>query len=74
VDRGKQTAEADQILHVVDVVWIPVVPALGAKEGVFDADLLVFLTGPTEFLIDVARRDEGAVGVVNFLPIQGNGV
>ena len=74
VDRGEQTAEADQVVHVVDVVRIPVVPALGAKEGVLDADLLVFLTGPTEFLIDIAGRDEGAIGVVNFLPIQGNRV
>ena len=74
VDRREQSAEADQVVHVVDVVRVPVVLPARAQEAVRDADLLVLLAGPAQFLVDVARRDQRAVGVVDLLPIQGDAV
>ena len=73
VDRGEQATEADQVVHVVDVVRVPVVLPPGAQEGVLDAELLELLTGPAQLLVDVARRHQGAVGVVDLAPVQGNG-
>jgi hypothetical protein len=68
----EQTPEADEVVEVVDVVRIPVVPANGAEEGVFHADLFELLPGPTEFLVDVAGGHEGAIGVEHLFPIQWN--
>jgi hypothetical protein len=70
VDRREQTAETDEVVHVVDVVGIPVVTALRAEKGVLDADLLVFLSNPAQFLVDIAGGHQGTIGVVHFIPIQ----
>ena len=70
VDGGVESAEADQVVEVVDVVRVPVVLAAGAEKGVLDANLLVFLAGPTQFLVDVASRYQGTIGVVHLVPIQ----
>jgi len=72
VDRREQTAEADQVLEVVDVVRIPVVPADGAKIFVLDTELFVFLPGPAQFLVDVAGGHQRAIGVNHLFPVQRN--
>ena len=73
VNRREESAEADQVVHVVDVVRIPVVLTARTEEGVLDAELLVLLTHPAELLVDVAGRDQGAVRVVHLAPGQRNG-
>ena len=73
VDGREQTAEADEVVQVVDVVRVPVVLTDGAKERVLDADLLVLLPGPTQLLVDVAGRHQRAVRVVHLVPAQRNG-
>ena len=70
VDRRKRPADTDEVVHVVDVVRVPVVLAAGTQVGVLDADLLQLLLDPTELLVDVARRDEGAVGVIELAPVE----
>ena len=69
-DGREQPAEADQVVEVVDVVRVPVVLLDRAHELVLHADLLELLPGPPQFLVDVAGRHEGTVGVVHLLPIQ----
>ena len=73
VDGREQTAEADEVVQVVDVVRIPVVLADGAQEGVLHADLLVLLPGPAQLLVNIAGGHEGTIGVVHLFPIQWNG-
>ncbi len=70
VDGREQTAEADEVVEVVDVVRVPVVLADGAQEAVLDADLLVLLPGPPQFLVHIAGGHEGTIGVVHLFPIQ----
>ena len=68
MDRREQTAEADKVVSVVDIVRIPVVFWTGAAKPVLDANFLVLLSGPAQFLIDVADGYERAVGWCNTLP------
>jgi hypothetical protein len=46
MDGREQTAEADEVVEVVDVMWIPIVLVAGAKVKVLNADLLVLRPGP----------------------------
>ena len=73
VDGREQPAEADQVVEIVDVVRVPVVLPAGPEEGVLDADLLVFLPGPAQFLVDIAGRDQRTIGVVHLVPRQRHG-
>ena len=57
----------------MDVVRVPVVLGAGAKVAVLDADFLVLLFGPTQFLVNVAGGDQGTIGVVDLFPIQRYG-
>ena len=70
LDGREQAAEADQVVEVVDVVRVPVVLAGGAQVRVLDADLLVLLLGPAQFLVHVAGGHQRTVGVVHLFPIQ----
>ncbi len=70
VDGREEAAEADHVVEVVDVVRVPVVLGLGTEIEVVDAELLVLLLGPAQFLVDVARRDQRAVRVVDLVPVQ----
>jgi hypothetical protein len=54
----------------VDVVRVPVVTPLRAEEGILDADLLVFLSNPAQFLVHIAGGHQGTIGVVYFTPVQ----
>jgi len=45
VDGGEQAAEADEVVHVVHVVGIPVVLATRAEIGVFHSYLLELFLG-----------------------------
>ena len=54
----------------MDVVRVPVVFAARAEKSVLDADLLELLSSSTQFLVDIAGGHKGAIGVVNFFPIQ----
>jgi len=71
-DRRKQTAEVDHVVEVVDVVRIPVVLAARTEKTVLDANLLVLLPGPAQFLINIAGRYQGAIGVIHFFSVQWN--
>ena len=71
MDGREQTAEADE---VVEVVRIPVVLSTGAEEPVLDANFLVLLSGPAQFLIDIAGGYERAVGWCNTLPSSPTGL
>ncbi len=70
VDRRVEAAEADQVVEVVDVVRVPVVLGGVAEVGVLDADLLVLLTAPAQFLVDVVGGHHGAVGEPHLVPVQ----
>jgi hypothetical protein len=54
MDGRERTAEGDQVVEAVDIVRIPVVLPMGAKEPVFDANSLVLLSDSAQFLIDFA--------------------
>ncbi len=73
VDRWEQSAEADEVVEIVDVVRVPVVVGRGAHEGVLHADLLVLLAGPTEFLVDIAGGNQRAIRVPHLFPVERNG-
>jgi hypothetical protein len=68
MEGREQTAEADEVVSVPVIVRIPVVFSMGAEEPVLDANFLVLLCGPAQFLIDVACGYERAVGWSNTLP------
>ena len=74
LDGRKQTAEADEVVEVVDVVRIPVVLGGGTHVGVLHADLLVLLLGQAQSLVHIGRGNERAVGVIDLFPIQLDGV
>ena len=74
VDGRKQSAEADEVVEIVDVVRVPVILGAGREGSVLDADLLVLLFGPTKFLVDIAGGNQGTIGVVDLFPIQRYGV
>ena len=58
--RGReQTAEADEVVSVLDIVRIPVVFSMGAEEPVLEANFLVLLCTRGQL-----------VGVMHFLPVQ----
>jgi hypothetical protein len=48
-------------------VRIPVVLAAGAEKTYLDAELLEFLFGPSQFLVDIACGHERTIGVVPLL-------
>ena len=70
VDGREQPAEADDIVHVVDVMRIPVVLGSGTKVTIVHADLLELLLGQAEALVHIRRRDERTVRVIDLVPIQ----
>ena len=70
MDRGIQSAKADQVVEIVDVVRVPVVLGCVAEVGVLDADLLVLLTAPAQFLVHVIGGYHGAVGEPHLFPVQ----
>jgi hypothetical protein len=74
VDGREQTAEADKVVEVVHTVRIRVVLSTRAEEPVLDANLLVLLSGPAQFLIDIAGGCERAVGWCNTLPSSPTGL
>ena len=73
VDRRVETAEADQVVEVVNVVRVPIVLRRVPEVGVLDADLLELLPAPPKLLVDVVRRDHGAVGEPDLVPAQRDG-
>ena len=54
MDGRERTAEGDEAVGAGDIVRAPVVLPTGAEEPVLDANFLVLLSGPAEFLIDIA--------------------
>ena len=74
MDGREQTAEADEVVEVVDIVRIPVVLSTGAEGPVLDANFLVLLSGPAQFLIHIAGGYERAVGSCNTLPSSPEGL
>ncbi len=74
MDGREQTAEADEVVEAADIVRIPVVLSTGAEEPVLDANFLVLLSGPAQFLIDIAGGYERAVGWCNTLPSSPTGL
>jgi hypothetical protein len=73
MDRGIETAKADQVVEVVDVVRVPVVLGCVAEVSVLDPDLLELLTAPSQFLVDVVGGYHRAVGEPHFFPVQWYG-
>jgi hypothetical protein len=59
MEGREQTAEADEVVSVPEIVQIPVVFSMEAEEPVLDANFLVLLCGLAQFLIDVAGIREG---------------
>ena len=74
MDGREQTAEADEVVSVPVIVRIPVVFSMGAEEPVLDANFLVLLSGPAQFLIDIADGYERAVDWCNTLPSSPTGL
>ena len=74
MDGREQTAEGDEVVEAVDIVRIPVVLPTGAEEPVLDANFLVLLSGPAQFLIDIAGGYERAVDWCNALPSGPTGL
>ena len=72
VNRRIETAEADEVVEIVDVVRVPVVLGRVAEVGVLDADLLELLTAPPELLVDVVRRHHRAVREPHLVPVEGH--
>ena len=71
MDGRERTAEGDEVVEAVDLVRRRVVLPTGAEEPVLDANFLVLLSGPAQFLIDIADGYERAVDcVIHFLPVQ----
>ena len=68
MDGREQTAEADEVDSVLDRVRRPAVFWTGAEEPVLEANFLILLCGPAQFLIDVAGGYERAVGWCNTFP------
>ncbi len=54
MDGRERTAEGDEVVGAGGIVQAPVVLPTGAEEPVLDANFLVLLPGPNEFLIDIA--------------------
>jgi hypothetical protein len=69
----EQTAKADEVVEVMNVVRVPVVLGTATEIKVTDTNLLILFLGPTQFLIDIAGGHEGTVRVVNLVPIQRYG-
>ena len=74
MDGREQTAEADEVVEVVDIVRILVVLSTGAEEPVLDANFLVLLSDPAEFLIDIDGGYERAFDRCNTLPSSPTGL
>ena len=61
VDGREQAADADEVVHVVDVVGVPVVPADASEKRVLDADLFVLLLVPAQLLVNIAGATGGGI-------------
>jgi hypothetical protein len=48
MDWWEQAADAEQVIEIVDVVWVPIVLADGTKVGVPHADLLELFPHPPQ--------------------------
>ena len=59
MEGREQTAEADEVVSVLDIVRIPVVFSMGAEEPVLKANFLVLLCTRGQL-----------VGVIHLLPVQ----
>jgi len=59
MEGREQTAEADEVVSVLDIVRIPVVFSMGAEEPVLEVNFLVLLCTRGQL-----------VGVIHFLPVQ----
>jgi hypothetical protein len=74
MDGRERTAEGDEVVEAVDLVRRRVVLPTGAEEPVLDANFFVLLSGPAQFLIDIADGYERAVDWCNTLPSSPTGL
>jgi hypothetical protein len=74
MDGREQTAKGGEVVEAADIVRIPVVLPTGTEEPLIDANFLVLLSGPTQFLIDIAGGYERAVDWYNTLPSSPTGL
>ena len=74
MDGRERTAEEDEVVGARDIVRASVVLSTGAEKPVLDANFLVLLSGPAQFLIDIAGGYERAVGWCNALPSSPTGL
>jgi hypothetical protein len=73
MDGREQTAKGGEVVEAADIVRVPVVLPTGAEEPVLDANF-VLLSGPAQFLIDIAGGYERAVDWYNTLPSSPTGL
>ena len=71
---GNKPPKGGEVVEAADIVRIPVVLPTGAEEPVLDANFLVLLSGPAQFLIDIAGGYERAVDWYNTLPSSPTGL
>jgi hypothetical protein len=69
VDGGEAPAEADEIVEVMDVMWVPVILTTRAEKSVPYSYLLILLADPTQFLIHITGGYERTIGVIYLVPI-----